>query len=192
MNYPVIPGVTIIGFGHKARNGKDQVARMLVEAWPTEVKQYAFADALKAYCRVCCGMTKKDGKLLQRVGTDELRAVNPDIWINALYWLIDEERPYFALITDVRFRNEADFIHKQGGYVIQVKRLNPDGTQYIAMDRDPNHPSETELDGYRWWDGTISAGSGDLENLKRHAIRMFTRLRWQVKDPIKTLEERQG
>ena len=40
----------IIGIGYKARQGKNFVANYWKEAHP-EIKFYAFADALKEYCR---------------------------------------------------------------------------------------------------------------------------------------------
>ena len=79
--------------------------------------------------------------LLQTIGTDIVRAINPDIWINSLfqYYTISDlalakmRRKGFSpisgfldlpnwIITDVRFPNEAKAIKKKDGLVIRVNR----------------------------------------------------------------------
>lgn len=168
-----IDGTLVLGFGHKARHGKDWCCQAIHEQFPHMTRLYSFAGALKAYCRVCRGMTKKDGPLLQRVGTDELRAADPLVWVRTLYWQIEEERPRVALISDLRFPNEADFIHSTGGRCVKVSRLQSDGTPFVAPDRDPTHLSETALDDYRGWDATITALSGHTKQLEQQAVQVF-------------------
>ena len=51
------------------------------------------------------------------------------------------------------------------GVFARVVRLNEDGSQYIDPSRDPNHPSEAELDGVPA-DFTLEAQSGGLQTLK--------------------------
>lgn len=156
--YTPLPGTLIIGLGHKARHGKDSTAQILVELFPQYVKRFALADALRCYCRVAHGMTTKDAPLLQRVGV-EMRERNPSIWIDTLYWQLVENAPRIAVITDVRFNNEANFVRQMGGMMVRVQRISPTtGEPFQATDRDPNHVSETELDSYLW-DTTIVASS---------------------------------
>ncbi len=45
-----------IGFGHRARQGKDTAARAIHYAFPRDTHILGFADALKAYARVAFGM----------------------------------------------------------------------------------------------------------------------------------------
>ena len=144
--YKPLPDVTVIGFGHKARNGKDTAAGIFQTVLGGAARRYAFADALKAVARVSFGMKEKDGKLLQALGTDVYRHANPDIWTDVMYWTLKEHRPQFALITDVRFPNEAEMIKDMKGILIRCIRRNPDGSQFIDPHRDPNHLSETALD----------------------------------------------
>jgi hypothetical protein len=158
-NLPPIDGTLIIGFGHKARQGKDIAVQRLVESYPNLCKRFAFGDDLKALCRVKHGMTRKDPGLLQRVGHG-LRQEDAEVWERSLYWNIVEHRPQIALISDVRYKQEANFIKHLGGFLVRVDRIGPNGNQVIAADRDPKHPSEVDLDGYQDWDKIIRGLDG--------------------------------
>ena len=50
-------------------------------------------------------------------------------------------------------------------------RLNPNGSLYIAQDRDMNSPLETELDHYNW-DYRLIAKGGETSLLKQQAITL--------------------
>lgn len=92
----------------------------------------------------------KHPKLLQFWGT-EFRRNNfgQDYWINKMFESIPANTDV-ALVTDVRFPNEADAIKQQGGYNINVTRLNDDGTQFYDTQRPRDHISEIGLDNYNW------------------------------------------
>ena len=159
----------IIGLGNKARHGKNYAAKcMLAHAAAHGVygKEYGFADALKAYCRVAFGMRKKDAPLLQYVGTDIFRKKDPDVWVRVLLDTIEDQQPDLAIITDVRFPNEANAVRAAGGKLVHVSRLNEDGSHYVAPDRDPLHLSETALDAYTF-DYHITAESGNVAHLRK-------------------------
>lgn len=165
----------VIGFGHKARHGKDSAAAAVHEAYPKDTKVYSFASALKAYCRVEHGMTVKDAPLLQRVGLEK-RAGNPDFWVELLAWQIRDEAPQVALIPDVRFENEARFCDA----AIKVTRLVPTAgglVPYVATDRPADHPSETALDTYTGWWTEIAAREGDLVKLRQDALAAYIDIR---------------
>jgi hypothetical protein len=98
----------------------------------------------------------EDGKprtLLQWWGTDYRRAQDPNYWVKRLQETLDRDNPEIALITDVRFRNEADTIHKMGGFLVKVTRTTKPDVKV------PAHPSEQDLDGYKGWDFTIKAAT---------------------------------
>ena len=58
---------------------------------------------------------------LQRLGTEAGRDVfHKDIWVYALEKRIKQHRN--VVITDTRFPNEIDWIRKQGGVIVEVKR----------------------------------------------------------------------
>lgn len=204
----------LIGFGSKARHGKDGCASAIVDYLNSkrtlaaahgygirvpQVKQHSFAAALKN--EATAAITEAGGiqallakgfyddylhldikfpewvtadsnpdmsdpllpmgkhsKLLQWWGTDFRREQ-----CGSNYW-VDQVRGRLIqgvnLITDVRFPNEADFIRENGGYTVNVTRLNKDGSIYVDPSRPADHASETALDNYNW-DYRIVAKDGD-------------------------------
>lgn len=178
--YSPLDKTLVIGLGHKARHGKDTAAQFFAEAYPGKVMRIGFADALYAYCRVDRGMTTKDAPLLQKVGV-EMRAKNPETWVQAAYWNMIDKKPEIAVYTDVRFPNEAEYIRSMGGYLLKVERRMPDGTPYKPTDRDPLHISETALDDFQW-DKTISILDGDMISLREESLAAFGRFQclWQA------------
>ncbi len=168
---------TIIGLGYKARQGKNYVANYMQEYNP-QVQIYAFADELKLYCKEHHNELEPQWQLahqtkahpawkadaiygctpiLQWYGTDVARKENPNVWVQALDKRLSREAPEIAVVTDVRFENEAKYIKEKGGYLVQVIRRNADGTQFVDSGRDPNHISETALDAYGGFDFIIEA-----------------------------------
>jgi hypothetical protein len=175
-----ISGTFIIGIGHKARHGKDTTATHIIRATGGLAERFSFADDLYATARVIFGMTKKDGPTLQWLGTEGFRKKDEDFWLKCLYWNLYNKRPRIAVIADVRFPNEAEFVKKMGGVTIKVSRFNKDGSLYVVSDRDPNHPSETSLDTYTGWDYSIENSSGDLAPLHKQADDIL----WDLRDRI--------
>lgn len=166
--YHPIPGVRrVIGLTGAARHGKDVVAKMLLKMIPGS-ERYAFSDALSAYCRVHHGMVKRKPALLQDVGM-ALRESRPGVWLDALYGAIQDRQPETALITGIRFEDEANLVRAIGGVVVRVVRLEPSGAAYVTDDRDPTHRAEAGLEAVRA-DEEIHALSGDLRGLER-AVR---------------------
>jgi len=153
----------IIGFGSKARHGKDTAALAIVNYYGNQretqqrhglkvtapfAARIGFADALYDVCRTEYGMKEKDAPLLQRIGA-ERRIGDLEYWIKQAFAKI---KPYHELliIPDVRYQNEAQYIKNAGGYLVNVTRLNPDGTPFVDPSRPADHPSETELDNWNW------------------------------------------
>ncbi len=171
--YDRLGATLVIGFGHRARQGKDSAARFIVEAYPrVDIVRFGFADALRALCRVQYAMTEKDAPLLQRVGVS-MRGYDPEVWVRALYWTIRERKPDVALITDARFPNEAAMIKGLGGFMVKVERRLRDGSPYRADDRDPYHESETALSDYPDFDDTIENPDGDLTAFRCATLDAF-------------------
>jgi hypothetical protein len=168
----VIGKTFVLGFGHKARHGKDSAARYIHEFYPRETRIYSFAGALKAYCRVAYGMTTKDAPLLQRVGLEMREERHPDFWVEILRHQIAEEQPEVALITDVRFPNEVAFCDA----AIKVMRWVPTefgAAPFVAQDRPADHPSEIALDDYTGWFTQINVMDGELHKLQEAAISVY-------------------
>ena len=103
--------------------------------------------------------------LLQTIGTDIVRTINPDIWVNSLFKDYDNiinrikakmRRKGFSIlsglvfpnwiITDVRFSNEVKAIKEKEGIIIRINR---------ESDYNSTHFSETALDTYEDFDYTI-------------------------------------
>lgn len=187
----------LIGLGHKARQGKNYVASYIKDyaedAQAAKVGLYAFADELKLYCKTnhyelmdeWCRLNPKTilpgpkddpiygyTQILQWYGTEIARKNDPDTWVKALAKRIETEKPDIAIITDVRFPNEAQYVKDRGGSLVEVIRLK-DGEQYLDPGRDPNHASETALDDYQDWDFIISCKDGDLKGLKAKSIGVY-------------------
>ncbi len=92
----------------------------------------------------------KHPKLLQWWGTEYRRQhYGHDYWVKKTFASIPANLD-IAMVTDVRFINEADAIKQRGGYNINVQRLREDGQPYFSDDRPADHPSETALDDYNW------------------------------------------
>lgn len=177
----------LIGIGHTARVGKDTFAWFLIDALRAsgiDARRYAFADALKAVCRVEYAMRGKDAVLLQMVGVEYRKGVRaysseeppyptPDVWLNAVRDQIIEERPQVAVIPDMRFRNEFDWIAANGFTVRLTRAARP------ATGRDDAHISEVELVSAPF-DFTI-ANDGSLATLKHEATFLASRLSRELK-----------
>lgn len=68
-------------------------------------------------------------EVLQYVGSDIFRRMYPTIWVDYLARVIDEEQPELAIVTDVRYPDEVEFIQKLGGKTICLLR-NSDNTEH--------------------------------------------------------------
>ena len=96
-------------------------------------------------------------RFLQVLGTEGVRDhIGTNAWVSALEQqlvkdglmdLDDDGTPHAmaypakVVVTDVRFPNEADWIHRYGGVLIRVVRRNLDGTLF-DNGLPPGHPSE--------------------------------------------------
>jgi hypothetical protein len=98
-------------------------------------------------------MKEKDPEILQFWGTNFRRTLcDPNYWVKLTMakanTLASKINRGAIIIPDTRFINEAEAVTINEGFYVKVVRINKDGSQYIANDRDPNHPSEAELEGY--------------------------------------------
>ena len=135
MRYP-----KIIGLCGNARAGKDtffNISRDLLNESKVFTQRFAFADALKqesddfltSNLGISAFTEKAKEKELIRpflvtYGTHLRRKLDPDCWIkkiepDVLSAMVQGQTP---VITDVRFGNEADWVHSLGGVMIHIKR----------------------------------------------------------------------
>lgn len=130
----------IIGVTGRARSGKDTIGSYLVEQY--NYGQVSFAEPLRQFVCKLVGIDrraldyvkedpvpwlgKSPRQMLQTLGTEWGRMlVNENIWVLVA---MDEAHRLkrhsgkSAVITDVRFDNEADAIRQRGGRIIHVAR----------------------------------------------------------------------
>jgi hypothetical protein len=186
VTYPPIPGVKVVAMGGSARHGKDLAAQIILELAPAgAARAFAFSDAISAYCRVQGGMTKRNPRLLQEVGY-AMRQVNPSVWLDALYWRLDDVRPKLAIITGVRFPDELAMLRSMGGALVWVERRTADGERVAVTDRDAAFPTETALVRTDF-DRLLLNPDGDLGLFRQRVCALYldlfpsaTILPWQV------------
>lgn len=94
--------------------------------------------------------------ILQLEGDYARNLYGEDFWINRLQDTITNSDADIILIPDVRYRNEAEWIKKNKGFLLKVHG------DIISND---NHVSEIDLDSYNDWDYIIM-NTSDLEHLK--------------------------
>ena len=108
-------------------------------------------------------------ELLQRYGTEAHRNVfGEDFWLAAALPPDDRYNDKLVVVTDVRYPNEADWIHELGGVVVSVVRS---GIPEIA---ESNHASEQPL-SYPNIDFVL-LNDQTVEHLKKTTLRMLNYL----------------
>ena len=144
----------LIGIMGLARVGKDTATAHLCDTYGME--SYAFADPIKSMLTGVFGDLFRDGdreapidwlgksprQLMQTLGTEWGREiVHPDLWVLVAdqMWKKYQEIGWGAgvVLSDVRFRNEAEWILAQGGLLISLSR---DGVAAVAT-----HVSEQNI-----------------------------------------------
>lgn len=142
----------LIGLAGLARSGKDTAAAALTRR--LGLYQHAFADPIKRMLEQVFGDNFVAGdreriepisgvsyrKLMQTLGTEWGRSIQPDLWtrVAKAKWddvrnvdgksslpLLDGQPAFKGLvISDVRFDNEAEWIRSEGGIIVHIGRPN--------------------------------------------------------------------
>ena len=151
----------LIGLHGKARSGKSTVTRFLVEEWG--YKHYSFATELKEYALHFFNVSRDEledkttvsRRILQGIGHMFRNVIDERYWIQIVERKIvhdlDTNNGSRFVISDVRYRNEADWIKNKKGTLWKIVR--PTNETLIEYNKD--HPSETELDNYSDWDEIV-------------------------------------
>jgi hypothetical protein len=137
--------VNLIGIAGAKRAGKSTLASGLSLA--LGLPEESFAAPMREFVARITGMTLReldarkeeplawlDGvtprTMMQTVGTEWGRqTVHPDIWLRSLFARIP---PQGAIISDVRFPNEAEAILERGGIVFRVNRAGCEGDGHAS------------------------------------------------------------
>lgn len=173
----------IIGLSGKKRSGKNAVADVISLNSIHKVQEFAFADSLKNEVCKACGVTReyldknKDNfrLILQGWGTDfKRRLVDDNYWIERLGKSMLKSDANVLVVTDIRFKNEANFIREIGGLVVRVNRPCECGG-CVTQD---NHPSEVDLDDYKF--DYIIQNTGTLKDLTDEVVSYLKTLKLYV------------
>ena len=142
----------IIGICGVARSGKDTLYLCLKDIAPRkEWRRLAFADELKSECEefllkntgISPFTDSDEEKLLIRpflvaYGTHLRRALDPNCWVSAVKKQVEgSANGEISVITDVRYKNETDWIKETGGVLVHVSR---DGVLPANSEEQINDP----------------------------------------------------
>ncbi len=89
--------------------------------------------------------------MLQEVGTDVYRAIDPDWWIKRWHDEVTKVDNGHVVVTDVRFVNEAEAILSRSGVLIRIERPSLQAGSSDAQ----THESENGLKGWTRWNETL-------------------------------------
>lgn len=151
--------MTIIGLSGRKQSGKtvcsEFIKRLLLSNGYQDVEIFNFADPLKEdICmnmfnlsyEQCYGEDDRKNEfvdaywneeqlsareLMQLIGTDLFRKLNPSVWVNALLNKIKKSNHQIVIISDCRFPNEVEAIKKHNGLVFRLNR-NPHKSEHIS------------------------------------------------------------
>lgn len=171
----VCMGKLIIGLAGRAGSGKSTCAQRLIDEYGAT--PFSFALPLKELARDVFGFSPEQvfgsqaeketvdprwglspRELLIRLGNGARIRLGPDVWVRACMNAIASSDCSIAVISDVRYPNEAEAITEAGGYVIRLQC--PDALTSV----DPNAPSEKSVDEiesrFIYWDASIPRSPG--------------------------------
>ena len=107
-------------------------------------------------------------RLLQRIGTDAVRAQTPNYWVDwARAKAIDLGCP--VVVTDTRFPNEADMVRSEGGMVVRI------AAAATLRAEAASHPSETSMSGYHP-DATLFNPYTDDDQVLDERMKRFSKI----------------
>lgn len=172
----------IIGLSGFARSGKDEVAKILVEEYG--FRRIAFADKIRDILYEMNPVIDSDYQLralvdaygwdevkkrpqvreyLQRLGVAGRNHIDEGVWIKAVlspYNSTGGKWMWNAVVTDVRFKNEAYYIKTLTGRGSELWRVNRPG-----IDAVNDHVSEHDLSDWNF-DNVVN-NEGSLDELKQ-------------------------
>lgn len=171
----------IICITGKAQNGKSTAADILKELYESaelSTVMINYADYVKfvAYKHFNWNGEKDERgrSILQHVGTDLARQVNPDFWVNIVEMTVntlfaDADR---IIIADCRFPNELEYWIRNEYNMTSLKIVRTGDFNDGMTEEQRNHPSETALDDYPV---DIIVEAQDLEGLRESLEELVER-----------------
>lgn len=141
----------------KARHGKDTAAEIIKEQLEDRGQKVLiihFADLLKFICKQFFGWDgNKDEKgrtILQYIGTDVVGAKRPGYWAEFVvdFLKLFETEWDYVLIPDCRYPVEVATVER--AFETVVLRVERPGFDNGLTEAQKNHPSEVDMDNYRF------------------------------------------
>jgi len=177
----------LIGLHGKARSGKTTTSNMLVR--DHDFREVTFAESLKKLCMNMFDLSLEQiygalkevvdprynmspREIFQLVGTECMRKINPSIWIEKVTpFIVNHMKLIDIVVSDVRFKNEFDFVKSVGGHMVKIVRIDGPGQATPAIE---HHKSEVDLDSVPndQYSAVIEAKSGDTEFLGKSIDRL--------------------
>jgi hypothetical protein len=162
----------VILISGKAEHGKTSTAYILEDCLKSSGKKVIIAnygDLVKYTCKTFFGWNgvkdEKGREILQRIGTNCMRAKYPTFWADYVYAVLDVFRDDwdYAIIADCRFSNEVEKFKNSRLDTITI-RVQRNNFESSLTEEQKKHESETGLDNYKF-DYYITAenGIGNLE-----------------------------
>jgi putative deoxynucleotide monophosphate kinase len=158
LDYPVI-----IALSGKKGSGKDTVANMLEYCFNKyhhqRLHKVAFADPVREIASIVASTAqvhfidrywkeqpvsssdeRSPREYLRLVGQSLKSTLGPDVWIRVMDSRVFTFNAKNCVITDVRFRNELDYVKGKGAFLIKIERDGCEGDDDV---------SETEMDSFK-------------------------------------------
>jgi hypothetical protein len=174
----------IIGLSGYAQVGKDTVARILVEDYG--FTRIGFADIIKKAAYILDPIITLDGvrlahavdkygwdgakqvpevrRILQVLGSEIGRdLIDPQLWVELTMHSVHQDGK--IVISDVRFRNEAEEIKWKHGQIWRISRIDKGAPVNV-------HRSETDMDS---WDfDQYVSNNGSIDDLKEEIATLMS------------------
>lgn len=162
----------VVCISGKAGHGKDTVATFMNEKLLNEGHRVLITHYGDLVKYICFTYFNWDGEkdipgrsLLQKVGTDTIRAQSPDYLVDFIASMLTffNDQWDYILIPDTRFPNEIEVL-KAHGFDVSTVRVNRSNHESKLTEEQLKHPSETSLDN---WDFDFYINNNHaLENLE--------------------------
>jgi hypothetical protein len=187
--------VILIGLTGAAGVGKDTVADYLVTRYGFEKKSFAeplkrvllaqdpiigmdlYQPGLMIHLSRALDRYGEDGvkkvyplyrRYLQRLGTEGIREIDPDFWVNAALKDLDTQKGKYVF-TDVRFPNEAEVIGDARGVLWEV----------AGPRRRDTIPHSSESWAGRMNEGYLILNNGSIDKLYNEAEYALGLMNWK-------------
>ena len=151
------PKAKVLCISGKARHGKDSCAEILkreLEKFGKSVVIIHYADYLKMLAKQHFNWDgKKDEKgreILQHLGTDIVRKVNPSLWADVVMltvYSVFADYDY-VIVPDCRFENEIKYWYESDFDVKAIRIVRTGDFDDGLTEEQRHHSSEIDLDDY--------------------------------------------